>query len=107
VLRTARVRCVIDNPERLLKAELYESISITVPGKQLLVVPRDAVMKTDVDTVVFVATGQTKTDGTTVFKRRKVVANLDRDGALVPVLSGLQAGETIAVDNSVLLLGML
>jgi cobalt-zinc-cadmium efflux system membrane fusion protein len=107
VLRTAKVRCVIDNPNRLLKAELYESISVTVPGKQVLVVPRDAVMRSDDDTVVFVATGQTKTDGTTVFKRRKVVANLDRDGDRVPVLSGLDSGETIAVDNSVLLLGML
>jgi cobalt-zinc-cadmium efflux system membrane fusion protein len=107
VLRTAKVRCVIDNPERLLKAELYESISITVPGKQVLVVPRHAVMRSEDDVVVFVSTGQTRNDGSTVFKRRKVVANLDGDGSVVPVLSGLHAGETIAVDNSVLLLGLL
>jgi hypothetical protein len=58
-------------------------------------------------TVVFVATGQQRPDGAVVFKRRKVFASETQDGDLIPVLSGLKVGEQLAVDHSVLLLGML
>jgi hypothetical protein len=36
-----------------------------------------------------------------------VIANEDLEGDSVPVLSGLRSGEIVAVDHSVLLLGML
>jgi len=107
VLHTAKVRCVIDNPEHLLKPEMYESLRISVPGKHILAIPRQALIRLDNETVVFVATGQRRPDGTVVFKRRKVVANEVIEGDLVPVLGGLKDGEIVAVDHSVLLLGML
>jgi cobalt-zinc-cadmium efflux system membrane fusion protein len=107
VLRTAKVRCVVDNPEHLLKPEMYESLKISLPGKHVLAIPRQALMRLDNDTVVFVATGQRRPDGTVVFKRRKVVVNEAIEGDLLPVLGGLEPGETVAVDHSVLLLGML
>jgi cobalt-zinc-cadmium efflux system membrane fusion protein len=107
VLHTAKVRCIIDNPEHLLKPEMYEALRISVPGKHVLAVPRRAVMRLDNDTVVFVATGQRRPDGTVVFKRRKVLVNEAIEGDVIPVLGGLKAGETVAVDHSVLLLGML
>jgi hypothetical protein len=86
---------------------MYESLSVSLPGKKMLAIPRKALLRYDHDTVVFVTTGQRKPDGRTVFKRRKVVVNEKVEGDLVPVLSGLKAGEVIAVDHSLLLLGMI
>ncbi|HTR49520.1 MAG TPA: efflux RND transporter periplasmic adaptor subunit [Kofleriaceae bacterium] len=107
VQHTAKVRCVIDNSSHLLRPEMYERVDIAVPGKQLVVVPRAAVMRVDGETIVFVQTGEKKRDGGVVFKRRKVVARLDDNSQLVPVLSGLEPGEVVAVDHSLMLLGML
>jgi cobalt-zinc-cadmium efflux system membrane fusion protein len=106
-LHTAKVRCIVDNPERLLRPDMYEALKISVPGKNLLAIPRGALMRAGNDTVVFVATGQKRPDGAIVFKRRKVVANTNVEGDVVPVLSGVKAGEELAVEHSVLLLGML
>lgn len=107
VLRTAKIRCVMDNPGHLLKPEMYESVNIEIPGKQMLVIPRQALMRVEGETIVFVATGQRRPDGSVVFKRRQVVTNEEYDGSLLPVLSGLKAGEMLAVSHSLLLLGML
>jgi cobalt-zinc-cadmium efflux system membrane fusion protein len=106
-LHTAKVRCIVDNPDHLLRPDMYEALKISVPGKQVLAIPRTALMRTGGETVVFVATGQKRPDGSVVFKRRKVVANTSVEGDLLPVLSGLSPGEQIAVEHSVLLLGML
>ena len=106
-LHTAKVRCVIDNAEHLLKPEMYEAVTIAVPGKQVVAVPRDAVMRVDGQTVVFVETGERKPDGGVVFKRRTVAAKLDANTPEVAVTSGLAAGETVAVKHSLMLLGML
>jgi membrane fusion protein, heavy metal efflux system len=107
VLHTAKVRCVVDNPEHLLRPEMYESLSISVPGKHVLAIPRQALLRLDEDTVVFLATGEHRPDGAAVFKKRKVTVNEVINGDLIPVLGGLQAGETVAVNHAVLLLGML
>jgi membrane fusion protein, heavy metal efflux system len=106
-LHTAKVRCVIDNAEHLLKPDMYEALKISVPGKHVLAIPRPALMRIGTETLVFVATGQRRQDGSVVFKRRKVLANEAVEGELVPVLGGLRAGEFVAVEHSVLLLGML
>ena len=106
-LHTAKVRCIVDNSERLLKPEMYEALKISIPGKHVLAIPRPALMRVGNETLVFVATGQRRPDGSVVFKRRKVVANEAVAGDLLPVLSGLTVGEFVAVDHSVLLLGML
>jgi cobalt-zinc-cadmium efflux system membrane fusion protein len=107
VQRVAHVRCVIQNPEHLLKPEMYEQLTIFTPGKRALAVPRKAVMRVDTGTVVFVATGQKRPDGASVFKRRTVTVNEEVSGDLLPVFSGLSAGEEVAVDHSILLLGLL
>ena len=106
-MHTAKVRCIIDNPDRLLKPEMYEALKISVPGKDVLAIPRSALLRLGNETVVFVATGQHRPDGSVVFKRRRVIANEALQGDLLPVVDGLKAGERVAVDHSVLLLGML
>ncbi|HVU52036.1 MAG TPA: efflux RND transporter periplasmic adaptor subunit [Polyangia bacterium] len=105
-LHTAKVRCVIDNPQRLLKPDMYEALKISVPGRHLLAMPRGSLLRVGNDTIAFVEAGR-RPDGAFVFKRRKVVANEALEGDLVPVLSGLAAGDLVAVDHAVLLLGML
>ena len=107
VMHTAKIRCAIDNSKRLLRPEMYERVDIAVPGKNMLVVPRDALMDVDGETIAFVQTGEHKPDGGVVFKRKKVVARLDSNPDLVPVLSGLTAGDTVAANHSLMLLGML
>jgi cobalt-zinc-cadmium efflux system membrane fusion protein len=106
-LHTAKVRCIVDNSEHLLKPEMYEALKISVAGKKVLAIPRAALMRVGDETVVFVATGQRRPDGAVVFKRRKVVANETVAGDRIPVLAGLKAGDIVAVDHSILLLGML
>jgi cobalt-zinc-cadmium efflux system membrane fusion protein len=107
VLHTAKVRCVVDNQERLLRPDMYEALEISVAARRTLAIPRAALMRTGNETVVFVDTGQRRTDGAVVFRRRRVVANEAVRGDVLPVLSGLRAGERVAVDHAVLLLGML
>jgi multidrug efflux pump subunit AcrA (membrane-fusion protein) len=104
---TAKVRCIIDNPEKLLKPEMYESLSVSVPAKKTLAIPRQALLRADAETVVFVATGRTRPDGSLIFKQRRIGVNEDVSGDLLPVRSGLSAGETVAVEHSLLFLGLL
>jgi cobalt-zinc-cadmium efflux system membrane fusion protein len=106
-LHTAKVRCVIDNPQRLLKPDMYEALKISVPGRNVLAMPRGALLRMGNETIAFVESARRRPDGAFVFKRRKVVANESLAGDLVPVLSGLQPGDVVAADHAVLLLGML
>lgn len=107
VLHTAKVRCIVENPQHLLRPEMYETLKVRVPGKPVLSIPRRAVMRVAADTIVFVATGDRRPDGAFVYKRRRVVVNEGVSGDQVPVLAGLQVGEHVVVDHAVLLLGML
>jgi cobalt-zinc-cadmium efflux system membrane fusion protein len=103
---TAKVRCVIDNPEHMLKPDMYEALKISVPGRQVLSMPRGSLLRMGNETIAFVEAGR-RPDGAVVFKRRKVIANEALEGDVIPVLSGLSTGDVVAVDHAVLLLGML
>ncbi len=105
--RTAKIRCLVDDPEHLLRPEMYESVEISLPARQMLVVPRDAVLWVAGETIVFVATQRRAPDGAVVFERRTIVAELDGNPGMVPVVSGLTAGETVAVNHAVMLVELL
>jgi membrane fusion protein, heavy metal efflux system len=105
VMRTAKVRCSLSNPRRLLKPEMYQIVTISAPAKSILAVPRSAVLRLGDETVVFVAAGQ-RADGKVVFKRRQVVVNEEETGDLIPVLNGLKGGDTIVVDGAIFLAGL-
>ena len=105
VMRTAKVRCVLDNAEGLLRPEMYGVVQIAAPVRQALAVPRDAVLRDGDETVVFVQQ-KPAADGKVSFARRKVVTNEAFPGELVPVVSGLSAGERVATTGSIFLLGM-
>jgi len=105
-LHTAKVRCIVANPDHLLKPEMYEMVTVTVPMKQRLMVPRQAVLRYGDQTVVFVQAGA-EPDGRVGFRRRSVQVNEERPNGLMPVSEGLKPGETVASDGAVFLLGML
>jgi cobalt-zinc-cadmium efflux system membrane fusion protein len=104
-LRVARVRCTLANPNKTLKPEMYHLVSISVPGKAVLAIPRSAVLRLGDETVVFAAAGQ-RPDGKIVFKRRRVTVNEEETGNLIPVLDGLKPGETIVVEGAIFLAGL-
>jgi cobalt-zinc-cadmium efflux system membrane fusion protein len=106
VTRTAKVRCLLPNPDRLLKPEMYQMVNIAVRGQKMVVVPRRAVVRLGGETVVFVQGGE-RADGQVVFKRRRVVANEEKPGGEVPILDGLRPGEKVVVRGAIFVLGML
>ncbi len=105
VTRTARLRCTLGNPDRALLPEMYATVSIATPARKALVVPRTAVLHVGEERVVFVQTGTTE-NGLLRFQRRRVVLG-ESEGDLVPVKSGLQAGEAVVISGALLLSGML
>ena len=56
--RTAKVRCTFDNPDRLLRPEMYATVQISVEQKKALAIPRDALLRLGEYKVVFVELGE-------------------------------------------------
>ena len=106
VTRTAKVRCVIDNHDRLLRPEMAPVLSVSLPAQRRLAVPREALLRSGDDMVVFVAAGRTR-DGLLMFRRRRVIVGDDQPSGLVPVVEGLVAGEPIVVKGGIFLMGSL
>ena len=104
VLRTAKVRCVLKNQQGLLRPEMYEVVNIKAPPRHALTIPRAALLRLGDETDVFVEQPKDK-DGRIPFRRRRVVANEQLPGDIVPVLAGLQPGERIAAGGSIFLIG--
>jgi cobalt-zinc-cadmium efflux system membrane fusion protein len=103
--RTAKVRCAVDNAERLLKPEMYATASIGVPGRRALAIPRGAVLRQGEQTVVFREVG-TAPDGQVRFERWPVKVDDEGNDAMVAVLAGLAAGDRVVSSGGILLLGM-
>jgi cobalt-zinc-cadmium efflux system membrane fusion protein len=104
VLRTTKVRCLLQNRERLLRPEMYGTVRIAAPGRRAVTVPREAVLRLGDETAVFVEEPPAQ-DGRVTFRRRAVVANEQVPGELVAVLAGLKSGERVASRGSIFLVG--
>ncbi len=104
--RTARVRATLTNPGRELKPEMYATVSISVPRSRALAIPRDAIVRLGDQIVVFAVLGQTES-GMTRFARRRVKVDENVTGDAVPVLQGLNAGDTIVVRGGLILSGLI
>jgi len=102
VTRTARVRCTLNNSDRLLKPEMFATASISTSGRKTLAVKRDAVVRLGEQDMVMVAGGESA-NGQLIFKRRPVRVDMSEPGEFVPVLNGLSAGERVVVKNAILL----
>lgn len=100
--RTVKVRCTFQNVDRLLKPEMYATVSIFVDEKKALALPRSAVVRMGDQTVIFVEKGKTP-DGRFIFERRPVTVDEGEGGQWIPVTHGLEKGTRVAISGTVLL----
>lgn len=92
--RTAKVRCVVANPDGRLKLDMFATVEI--PARETaraLAVPASALQQVESDTVVFVQRDATH------FEKR-VVRVGQRGEDWVEILSGLQKGERVVANGS-------
>ena len=92
--RTAKVRCVVPNPDGLLKLDMFAKISVPTNDRhEALVVPSAAVQQIDNQPVVFVRMSPTR------FERRDIRTGASADGR-VEVSGALKAGEPVVTTGS-------
>jgi len=98
--RTVRVRGVVDNADRALKAEMYVLVDIVQDAAQAgtlgVDVPAKAIFMKGDDSLVFVQTAPG------VFERRKVKVGIEQDSR-IPVFSGVRPGEAVVSEGALLL----
>ncbi len=96
--RTATARIELVNPGVLLKPDMYAHVELAprVAGKTVLI-PSDAVIRSGVRNVVFLAKGEGR------FQPREVQLGLEGEEGTVQVLSGLSGNERIVVSAQFLL----
>ena len=104
--RTARVRCTFDNPDKLLKPEMYATVQISVEERKALAVPKGAVLRLGDQTVVFVQKGQTP-DGKLKFERVPVTVDEGEGSKWLPVTHGIEPGQSVVTSGAILLSGMI
>jgi cobalt-zinc-cadmium efflux system membrane fusion protein len=94
--RTATARVVVANADGRLKPEMFATIAIGLGHQQALAVPASAVMRLKNEIFTFVQKGPDQ------FEKRDVTVGPPADG-YCRVLTGLAAGEKVAVDGGVTL----
>jgi cobalt-zinc-cadmium efflux system membrane fusion protein len=94
--RRDRVRISYENPETLLKPNMFATVSFVPPPFEELLVPASALLMNNDNTTVFVETKPW------TFVRRTITPGPDYEGQ-VEILGGLSAGERIVVRGGVLL----
>jgi cobalt-zinc-cadmium efflux system membrane fusion protein len=106
VSRTAKIRCVFDNKDRLLKPEMYAQVDVAVDQKRELAIPRTSIVRMGDQTVVFAETGAAP-DGRVKYERVPVTVDEGEASQWLPVAHGIDAGTKIVTSGSILLSGML
>jgi cobalt-zinc-cadmium efflux system membrane fusion protein len=94
--RTAKARVRLDNPEGLLRANMYGEAHIFVgQSASIAEVPRDAVQRAKTVNLVFVRLAENEFEA-----RRVEMGPRSGDGETVQLASGVQPGEEIVVAGS-------
>ena len=97
VTHRVEVRTVVENHEQKLKPEMFATFRIITDGDMHApAVPLSAIVRDGEKTSVWVAQGEHQ------FVQREVVTGLEQDG-YVQVYSGVQPGEQVVSDGSLLL----
>lgn len=104
--RTAKIRCVVSNPDRKLKPEMQATVTIAATGTEQLTVAKDSVVRLGEKTVVFVQVTNAA-DGHLRFQRRPVIVDDAIEGDRFPVLHGLKSGELVVVHGAAHLADMI
>ena len=99
--RTAKVRCTFDNPDRLLRPEMYATVQISVDQKKALAIPRNALLRLGEYKVVFVEIA----DGAGLRKFERLPVDVDEGeaSAWLEVKHGIAVGQSIVVSGAILL----
>ena len=96
--RTATIRVELANPGGVLKPDMYAHIELRPRvGKRTVLVPSEAVIRSGIRNVVFVAKGEGR------FEPREVELGLEGEEGAVQVLSGLAGGDNVVVSSQFLL----
>lgn len=100
--RTAHVRCVFDNPDRLLKPEMYANVRIiAAKARTAFSVPRSAIVHLGEQAVVYAqASDATAADGRVRFELMPVAVDDAIEGAFVPVEHGLEVGARVVTSGT-------
>ena len=94
--RTLKVRIEVDNPDDVLRPDMFVDVELPVELGPGLFVPKDAVLDSGLQRVVFVQ------EGAGLFAPRKVRTGR-RFGDQVEILGGLMEGETVVTSGTFLL----
>lgn len=97
VTRTLKARLRFDNPEEILKPNMYAEVRIAAgETRETLAIPREAVISTGAGQRVIMALGAGK------FAPRAVETGME-SGERVEILSGLDEGETVVISGQFLI----
>ncbi len=95
--RTARIRLAFDNPDLLLKPNMYAGVEIAVaPKNDVLAIPGQAVIRTGAQQRVVLAQG----DGR--FRPAEVRTGVEAEG-MVEIVEGLAKGESVVISSQFLI----
>jgi cobalt-zinc-cadmium efflux system membrane fusion protein len=97
--RTAKVRCSFPNPERLLKQDMYTTVTFSVASHKALALPPSAVLHLGDQTVVFIDRGVTS-DGKHRFERVPVTVDDGTGSKWLPVMHGLNVGDRVVAEGA-------
>jgi multidrug efflux pump subunit AcrA (membrane-fusion protein) len=97
--RTEKVRCTFPNPERILKQDMYTTVTISVASHKELALPPTAILRLGDQNVVFVDRGKTQ-DGKERFERVPVAVDEASGSKWLPVLHGIDAGARVVVHGA-------
>jgi Cu(I)/Ag(I) efflux system membrane fusion protein/cobalt-zinc-cadmium efflux system membrane fusion protein len=96
--RTARVRVELENPDRILKPDMFANVEIHAEElKDVLTVPEAAVIRSGRRTLVVVALGEGR------FEPREVVLGVDSGDGQLEILEGLAESERIVTSGQFLI----
>jgi cobalt-zinc-cadmium efflux system membrane fusion protein len=99
--RTAKVRCTFENPDKLLRPEMYATVQISVEQKRALAIPRNALLRLGEYKVVFIEVGEG--DGRVKFERIPIDVDEGESSPWLEVKHGLAAGQKVVVSGAILL----
>ncbi len=94
--RTTRVRILVDDPDGILKPEMFVNVSIAADLGTILTVPHEAVFSTGQRNIVFVDRGQG------LFEPRQVTTGVTADG-YTEIKDGLSEGERVVTSGNFLI----
>jgi len=94
--RTVKVRAVLPNRGRMLKAEMFVKVTIVTGSARMLALPQSAIQRENNETFVLIAKGKDE------YERRPVKLGTDLDG-LVEVLDGVSQQDRVVTTGSILL----